>query len=117
MRSARLLRDIQASAGSEAYQQIFGDLLVDLKRRELRRNHQVVITKPREFDLLAFLSQHKGTALTRETILEKVWGWDYIGNTRTVDVHVRWLREKIEVDPANPQRIITVRGTGYRFDG
>lgn len=66
---------------------------------------------------MLFLAKHQGEALTRETILEKVWGWDYIGVSRTVDVHVRWLREKIEVDPANPTRIVTVRGSGYRFEG
>jgi two-component system, OmpR family, response regulator len=55
--------------------------------------------------------------LSRELILERVWGWDYDGGSRTVDVHVRWLREKIEADPANPARIVTVRGIGYRFEG
>jgi len=55
--------------------------------------------------------------LSRELVLERVWGWDFIGDSRTVDVHIRWLREKIEDDPANPQRIVTVRGAGYRFEG
>lgn len=95
----------------------FEDLTLDLNRRELRLNGLPVPLKPKEFDLLAFLAQHKGQVLTREFILEKVWGWDYIGDSRTVDVHVRWLREKIEPDPASPRRIITVRGAGYRFDG
>ncbi|HVN55003.1 MAG TPA: response regulator transcription factor [Anaerolineaceae bacterium] len=95
----------------------FEDLTLDLNRRELRLNGLPIPLKPKEFDLLAFLAQHKGQVLTREFILEKVWGWDYIGDSRTVDVHVRWLREKIEPDPASPRRIITVRGAGYRFDG
>ena len=95
----------------------FEDLTLDLNRRELRLNNQPVPLKPKEFELLAFLAQHKGQVLTREFILEKVWGWDYIGDSRTVDVHVRWLREKIEPDPASPRRIVTVRGAGYRFDG
>ena len=55
--------------------------------------------------------------LSRDFILERVWGWDFVGNSRTVDVHVRWLREKIETDPSAPQRIVTVRGGGYRFEG
>jgi DNA-binding response OmpR family regulator len=55
--------------------------------------------------------------LTRDLLLERVWGWDYGGGSRTVDVHVRWLREKIEADPANPERIVTVRGVGYCFEG
>lgn len=56
-------------------------------------------------------------ALSRDLILERVWGWDFDGDTRTVDVHVRWLREKVERDPAHPTRIMTVRGVGYRFEG
>ena len=66
---------------------------------------------------MVFLAQHRNQALSREFILERVWGWDFTGDSRTVDVHVRWLREKIEIDPAEPQRIITVRGAGYRFEG
>jgi DNA-binding response OmpR family regulator len=73
--------------------------------------------KPKEYDLLLYFAQHRGQVLSRERILEQVWGWEYIGGTRTVDVHVRWLREKIERDPANPARIVTVRGAGYRFEG
>ena len=60
---------------------------------------------------------HKGRVLTREFILEQVWGWGFVGDSRTVDVHIRWLREKIEAVPDKPQRIITVRGAGYRFEG
>jgi len=67
--------------------------------------------------LLAELVRHKGAVLTRELLLQRVWGFDFEGDTRTVDVHIRWLREKIEDDPANPQRIETVRGLGYRFEG
>mgnify|MGYP001367901741 FL=1 len=63
------------------------------------------------------MGQQKGRLLTRELILERVWGWGFVGDSRTVDVHIRWLREKIEPNPENPQRIITVRGAGYRFEG
>jgi DNA-binding response OmpR family regulator len=76
-----------------------------------------LLLKPQEFELLLFLANHIGQALSRETLLGRVWDWEYGGNTRTVDVHIRWLREKIEDDPANPIRIVTVRGSGYRFDG
>jgi DNA-binding response OmpR family regulator len=76
-----------------------------------------VAVKPKEFDLLLFLARHRGQVLSRDLILERVWGWDFSGGSRTVDVHVRWLRKKIEEDPANPQRIVTVRGSGYRFEG
>jgi DNA-binding response OmpR family regulator len=73
--------------------------------------------KPKEYELLVFLARNRAMVLSRDLILERVWGWDYDGGTRTVDVHVRWLREKIEADPAHPTRIVTVRGVGYRFEG
>jgi DNA-binding response OmpR family regulator len=95
----------------------FGNLVIDITRREVRLNDQVIPLKPKEYELLLFLAQHRGQVLSREFILERVWGWDYIGDSRTVDVHVRWLREKIEEQPAQPMRIVTVRGAGYRFEG
>jgi DNA-binding response OmpR family regulator len=95
----------------------FGNLLIDRSRREVRLNDQVLALKPKEYELLLFFAEHKGRLLSREFILERVWGWDYIGDSRTVDVHVRWLRQKIEATPSQPQRIITVRGGGYRFEG
>jgi DNA-binding response OmpR family regulator len=92
-------------------------LEIDLVRHEVRLNDQILALKPKEFDLLLYLVKHRGQALTREQILQEVWGWDYIGESRTVDVHVRWLRSKIEQNAANPSRIITVPGIGYRFEG
>jgi DNA-binding response OmpR family regulator len=94
-----------------------GDLVIDNNRREVTRNSQILIMKPKEYDLLHYLASHRRAALSRDTILREVWGWEYTGGTRTVDVHIRWLREKIEPDPANPARIITIHGTGYRFEG
>ena len=96
---------------------VFGDLVVNQTRREVMLGGQVIPLKPQEYDLLLFFAEHKGQMLTREFILERVWGWDYIGDSRTVDVHVRWLRQKIEKNAASPERIITVRGGGYRFEG
>jgi len=95
----------------------FGELEINLTRREVRLGAQVLALKPQEYDLLLFFAQHRGQMLSREFILERVWGWDFIGDSRTVDVHVRWLRQKIEKDPASPQRLVTVRGGGYRFEG
>jgi len=95
----------------------FGNLVIDMTRREVKKDNKVVALKPKEYELLTFLAQHIGQMLTREFILERVWGWDFVGDSRTVDVHVRWLREKIEVDPSDPKRIVTVRGAGYRFEG
>jgi DNA-binding response OmpR family regulator len=96
---------------------IFDNLALDLSRREIRLNELPLALKPKEYELLLFLAQHRGQMLSRDTILEQVWGWNYIGDSRTVDVHIRWLREKIEQDPGNPIRIVTVRGAGYRFEG
>ncbi|MCL4263339.1 MAG: response regulator transcription factor [Anaerolineae bacterium] len=96
---------------------VYDTLVIDQNRREVRLNDEIVRLKPKEYDLLLFLARHQGIALSRDLILERVWGWTYDGNSRTVDVHVRWLREKIEADPANARRIVTVRGLGYRFDG
>ncbi len=95
----------------------FDSLEIDRTRREVRLGGKVLPLRPQEYELLQFFGQHRGQMLSREFILERVWGWDYIGDSRTVDVHVRWLRQKIEQDPANPERIVTVRGGGYRFEG
>ena len=95
----------------------FDNLVLDLGRREVLLNDHPLTLKPKEFDLLLFLARYRGQALSRELILERVWGWEYTVNSRTVDVHVSWLREKIEADPAHPTRIVTVRGSGYRFEG
>ncbi|MEN4011208.1 MAG: response regulator transcription factor [Chloroflexota bacterium] len=121
LRRVRLMREEFSAAASEggtlAQLLTFGDLVIDLTRREVRLDQQVIALKPKEYELLLFLAQHRGQVLSREFILERLWGWDYIGDSRTVDVHVRWLREKIEPHPAQPVRIVTVRGAGYRFEG
>ena len=91
------------------------DLVVDLAARRVVFRGTPLHLKPREFDLLAYLMRHAGQVLERERLLRNVWGFESGGDTRTVDVHVRWLRAKIEPDPANPVRIQTVRGAGYMF--
>ncbi len=93
------------------------DLVLDLVAHRAWGCGKDLNLTPREFDLLAELIRHKGAVLTRDLLLQRVWGFDYSGETRTVDVHIRGLREKIERDPAVPQRIETVRGIGYRFAG
>jgi DNA-binding response OmpR family regulator len=94
-----------------------GNLSIDLVRGEVCLADRAIPMKPKEFDLLHFLVRHQGQMMSRDAILDRVWGWDFSGGSRTVDVHIRWLRKKIETDPSNPVRIITVRGMGYRFDG
>ena len=108
-----------ATAGRQKVQQRleFDDLIIDLARREVLLKDEVLRLKPKEYELLLFLARNRGIALSRDLILERVWGWEYDGGSRTVDVHVRWLRAKIEPDPAKATRIVTVRGVGYRFEG
>ena len=92
-------------------------LALNLVSRRASLGGQELLLSPKEFNLLAELIRHRGAVLSRDLLLTRVWGYDYVGDSRTVDVHVRWLREKIEADPANPRRIVTVRGIGYRFEG
>lgn len=119
LRRVRLIREEMAGeAGTPGSKQLaFGDLIIDLDRREVLVRGEVQRLKPKEFELLVFLARNRGMALSRDLLLERVWGWDYGGGSRTVDVHVRWLREKVEADPANPELIVTVRGVGYCFEG
>ncbi|MBE2182032.1 MAG: response regulator transcription factor [Anaerolineae bacterium] len=93
------------------------DLRLSLTGRRLFRNDEEIKLSNKEFDLLTELMRNKGVVLSRDLILTKVWGYDYFVDKRTVDVHIRWLREKIEDDPSDPKRIVTVRGVGYRFEG
>lgn len=92
-----------------------GDVRIDIPRRHASVAGELVDLKPKEFDLLAYFVRHPGIVLSREALLREVWGYAYPVDTRTVDVHVRWLRQKIEADPGQPIRIVTVRGHGYRF--
>jgi DNA-binding response OmpR family regulator len=92
------------------------DLQLDLAAHELRRGTQVIHLRPKEFGLLALLAAHPGRAYTRRELLHVVWGPAHIGGPRTVDVHVRWLRSKIETQPSSPALLVTVRGVGYRLD-
>jgi DNA-binding response OmpR family regulator len=119
LRRVRLLRQEAETPVEASPKEIlrFGNLALDLTRREVTLSDQVLALKPKEFELLLYLARHRGQALSRELILEEVWGWNYRGGSRTVDVHVRWLRAKLELDPDNPTRIVTVRSVGYRFEG
>ena len=95
----------------------FGDMEVDIGHHVITRAGSALNLTPKEFDLLTFLTRNKGLVFSRDQLLEKVWGYDYAGDTRTVDVHIRWLREKIEDNSEEPKRLITVRGVGYKFEG
>ncbi|MEN6606083.1 MAG: response regulator transcription factor [Bryobacteraceae bacterium] len=95
----------------------FGSLQVDFRRTEVSRNGQPVSLSAREFQLLRYLIEHRGETLSREQLLTDVWGYEETTSTRTVDVHVAWLRQKLEADPKQPQMIVTMHGLGYKFAG
>ena len=95
----------------------FGELEIHLTSHMATVSGEEVSMKPKEFDLLYLLASNKGRAFTRDQILQRLWDREYIGDVRTVDVHVRWIREKIEVNPSRPEKLVTIRGVGYRFDG
>lgn len=94
-----------------------GDLVIDSNSFSIRVRNEEVDFTPKEFELVKLLATHPGKVYTRDELLEKIWGYEYPGDTRTVDVHVRHLRQKIEKDPSNPEYIETLRGIGYRFHG
>jgi DNA-binding response OmpR family regulator len=96
-------------------QVVAGDLVIDVPRREAKVGGRALVLKPKEFELLLYFARHPGIVMTRDALLREVWGYDFPVDTRTVDVHSRWLRQKIEDDPSLPERLVTVRGHGYRF--
>jgi DNA-binding response OmpR family regulator len=113
-----VLRRLDSQKGNiQLDELVIEDLRVDLTGRRVFLAEEKIQLSNKEFDLLTELMRNKNAVLSRDLILTKVWGYDYFVDKRTVDVHIRWLREKIEDDPSNPRRIITVRGVGYRFEG
>lgn len=94
----------------------FGDITIDASRREVYKGDKLIEMPLKEFELLKLLISNKGKVLSRDLLLEKIWGFDYYGETRTVDVHIRYLRQKIEEDDGNPVYIETIRGIGYKFN-
>ena len=112
---AKLRRAPATPHPTEGYQ--FGDVRVDFRRAELTRAGDPLDLSAREFQLLKYFIEHRGATLTREELLNEVWGYNSMPSTRTVDVHVAWLRQKIEPNPRHPQFILTVHGMGYKFAG
>jgi DNA-binding response OmpR family regulator len=94
---------------------VAGEIILDRTARQVWNEGRLIELTQREFDLLKELMEHCGQALQRQGLLDKVWGEEWIGDTRTLDVHIRWLREKLEDDPSAPRYLQTVRGYGYRF--
>jgi two-component system alkaline phosphatase synthesis response regulator PhoP len=110
-----LLRRATRSTASGGSHYESGSVRIDMKRTEVTREGHVVPLSAKEFQLLSYLAAHRGETLSREVLLREVWGYDATPSTRTVDVHVAWLRQKLEKDPKDPQLIRTVVGLGYRF--
>jgi two-component system, OmpR family, alkaline phosphatase synthesis response regulator PhoP len=104
-----------AGASPEAYQ--FGEVRVDFRRAEVTRAGQAVELLPREYKLLCYLIENRGATLARDHLLDKVWGYDATPTTRTVDVHIAGLRQKLELDPRHPRYILTIHSLGYKFVG
>lgn len=117
LRRSEWQRPAGAAEETEPPQQLrYGNLEVDLSRHEVYRGGAPVKLSPREFRLLAFLMQHRGQVFNREKLVERVWGYDYEGGARTVDVHIRSLRQRIEDNPSRPRHVLTVHGFGYKFE-
>ncbi len=113
----RRVKMMQQPADNKGTHLKYRDIEIDPAAHTVKIRGKAVDLNPKEFDLLTLFVINKGLVLSREQILEKVWGYDYAGDTRTVDVHVRWLREKIEQEPQNPKLLVTVRGSGYKMEG
>jgi len=111
-----LFRRMNTSPSEECEILKYGDISLDCQRHEVFKGEKLLDLPLKEFELLKMLILNKGKVLSREILLEKIWGFDYYGETRTVDVHIRYLRQKIEDDDNNPIYIETVRGIGYRFN-
>lgn len=105
-----------AESEGDATSLVEGDVELDIDRHELRVRGELVTLALREFELLAYLLAHAGRVVTRDSLMQNVWGYDYVGDTKTIDVHVKRLRAKIEDDPSSPKRITTIRGLGYRYE-
>ena len=118
VRIKALLRRVAIDKAEKREQvQTFGNLSINFDRREVTKEGTVVTVRHKEFELLHLLVSRRGSVVSRAEIFDEVWGTDWLGDTRTLDVHIRWLRSKIEENPKRPQLIQTVHGVGYRFNG
>lgn len=112
----RRAKMVEARVPEEQAILTLNDITIDLNRHLVTLKERQLELTAKEYDLLVFLVKNKSYVFSREQLLEKVWGYEFAGDTRTVDVHIRWLRQKIETDPANPKYLLTVRGTGYKIE-
>jgi len=115
LRRGELARQ-EPAAAAEGNVLAAGRIKLDLNRHVLSVAGVPIDVTPKEFDFLRFLMTNRGQVFSRDSLLDKVWGYDYPGDSRTVDVHIRWLRQKVETDPSQPSHLVTVRGVGYKFE-
>jgi two-component system alkaline phosphatase synthesis response regulator PhoP len=113
----QMRRRAMACASAAATQYSFGDIAVDFRKAEVKRGGTLLELSAREFLLLKYFIEHREATLSRDELLNEVWGYHSMPSTRTVDVHVAWLRQKIEPNPRHPQYVLTVHGMGYKFIG
>ena len=117
IRRSEMLKGEMNAGQAEKTRLAVGGIAMDLLQHRVMLNGSTINMKPKEFELLAFLLRHPGQVFSRDQLLDQVWGYEFGGDTRTVDVHIRWLREKIEEEPSKPTYLETVRGVGYRLVG
>jgi len=116
--AARVKSVLRRSSGDTPNEALeSGNIRIDPKTHQAWRDNELMTLSPKEFALLYFLVRNKGQVFSREILLDRVWGQDAYVSARTVDVHVRWLRERVEMEPSSPERLMTVRGVGYKFLG
>ncbi len=114
----KLVQRIRSALDSRPPRELrVANLLLDMERRRVSRGNRVHKLTPKEFELLKLFMERSGEIVSRKALMKEIWETDYLGDTRTLDVHIRWLREKIEDDPSDPRRLVTVRGQGYRLEG
>lgn len=112
-----MLRRVQLDKGDAPVQRLSaGDIVLDMQARTVTKDGHEIPMRQKEFDILALLMANAGTVVSRERLFDEIWGTDWLGDTRTLDVHMSWLRAKLEDNPAEPQYLQTVRGVGYRFN-
>lgn len=117
LRRSEMQQETAASAANSSHDVVtVGWISIDLARHVVAIDGKEIGLSPKEYDLLVYLAQNRRRAFSRDHLLERVWGYDYGGDTRTVDVHIRWLRQKVEMDPSQPSLILTVRGVGYKLE-
>lgn len=116
LRRADQTRSLSFGNGTDAGPIVVGDVSVDPTRHEVKVRGEVITMPLKEFELLTLLVENVGQVLARHVLIDRIWGWDYVGDTKTLDVHIKRIRDKVEENPKKPERIVTIRGLGYKYE-